>query len=133
MKTYSIPIQIRFKDIDMNHHVNNAIYFTYMENARLVVLMDEMIKYHSEGMQFVVAEAQCKYKRPIKLNDKLICDVSFALVRQTAFDILYLFKNEESGLIYAEGSTRMVLFNENTGRPLALPVWFTKKYFEDTY
>lgn len=130
MKTHSIPIQIRFKDIDMNHHVNNAIYFTYMENARSVVLMDEMIKYHSEGLQFVVAEAQCKYKRPIKLNDKLVCEVSFAPVRPTSCDILYLFKNEESGLIYAEGSTRMVLFNENTGRPLVLPDWFTKKYLE---
>ncbi len=130
MTHQSIPIQIRFKDIDMNHHVNNAVYFTYMENARSVVLMDEMIIYHAEGVQFVVAEAHCKYNRPVKLNDKLVCDVSFAPVRPTSCDILYLFKNEESGLIYAEGSTRMVIFNENTGRPLAIPDWFTKKYLE---
>lgn len=130
MKAYSIPIQIRFSDIDMNQHVNNAVYFTYMENARSVLLVDELLKYHSEGMQFIVAEARCKYIRPIKLNDKLVCDLSFAQVRPTAFDIHYLFKNEESGIKYAEGSTRMVLFNENTGRPLPIPDWFTKKYLK---
>lgn len=130
METQSIAIQIRFKDIDMNHHVNNAVYFTYMENARSLVLLDEMLKYHAEGLQFVVTEAQCKYTRPIKLSDKLVCEVSFAPVRPTSCDIIYSFKNEESGIIYAEGYTRMVLFNENTGRPLALPDWFTKKYLE---
>ncbi len=130
MKKHSFPVQIRFRDIDMNHHVNNAVYFTYMENARSVVLLDEMIKYHTDGLQFVVAEAQCKYRRPIKLTDKLVCDVSFVPVRPTSFDILYLFKNEETGVKYAEGTTRMVLFNEKTGRPLAIPGWFTKKYLE---
>ncbi len=130
MSLHSIPIQIRFRDIDMNHHVNNAVYFTYMENARSAVLMDEMIRYHSEGIQFVVSEASCKYKRPIKLADKLVCDVSFAPIRPTSCDIIYIFKNAETGKVHAEGSTRMVLFNENSGRPLIIPEWFTKKYLE---
>lgn len=128
MKSYSIPIEIRFGDIDMNHHVNNAVYFTYMENARIAVLMDDLIKYHADGTQFVVAEVKCKYRRPIKLTDKLVCDVSFFPIRPTSFDIHYLFKNEESGLTYAEGNTQMVLFNKHTGRPLAIPDWFSKKY-----
>lgn len=130
MSIHSIPIQIRFRDIDMNHHVNNAVYFTYMENARSVVLLDDMMKYRTDGVQFLVAEAQCKYKSPIKLTDKLVCDVSFVPVRPTSCEILYLFRNEETGAKYAEGSTRMVLFNENTGRPLPIPDWFAKKYLE---
>ena len=128
MSSHSIPIQIRFSDIDMNHHVNNAVYFTYMENARSAVLMDEMMKYHSEGIQMVVSEASCKYKRPIKLDDKLVCDVSATAVRPTSFDINYIFRNAETGIICAEGTTRMVLFNENSNRPMVIPEWFTKKY-----
>lgn len=130
MSIHSIPIEIRFSDIDMNHHVNNAVYFTYMENARSAVLMEEMIKYHKENFQFVVSQASCKYKRPIKLSDQLVCEVSLTPLRPTSCDINYLFKNEESGLLYAEGTTRMVLFNANSGRPMAFPDWFTKKYLE---
>ena len=130
MSQYTIPIEIRFRDIDMNHHVNNAVYFTYMENARSAFLMEEMIKYHSEGFQFVVSEAICKYKRPIKLSDQIECEVSFIPLRPTSFEIKYLFKNSQSRILYAEGTTKMVLFNENTSRPMAIPDWFTKKYLE---
>ena len=130
MSSHNIPIEIRFRDIDMNHHVNNATYFTYMENARSAVLIDEMLTYHKEGFQFVVAEANCKYKRPIKLDDKIVCKVSFALVRPTSCDIIYEFWNESTGNLHAEGTTRMVLFNENTGRPVVMPDWFVKKYLE---
>ena len=130
MSLYSIPIEIRFSDLDMNHHVNNAVYFTYMENARLAVLMDELVKYHNEDIHFVISEATCKYKIPIKLSDQLECELSFVPLRPTSCEIKYLFKNVQSGVPYAEGSTRMVLFNANTGRPLPIPEWFTKKYLE---
>jgi acyl-CoA thioesterase FadM len=36
----------------------------------------------------------------------------------------------ETGDIHAEGNTRMVLFNGNTGRPMAIPDWFTDKYLK---
>ena len=32
---HKVEIQIRFKDLDMLGHVNNANYFTYAEYARL--------------------------------------------------------------------------------------------------
>ena len=44
--------------------------------------------------------------------------------------INYVFKNEVTGNVYAEGSTRMVLFNEDAGRPILIPDWFTKKYLK---
>lgn len=128
MSTHQFPIEIRFSDIDMNQHVNNAVYFTYMENARSAVLMEEMLKAHQEGIQFVVAEASCKYIRPIRLNDEIVCMVSFIPVRPTSCDITYEFLNVESGQTCAKGSTRMVLFNANNGRPMAIPQWFTEKY-----
>lgn len=115
----------------MNHHVNNSVYFTYMENARSEVLMAEMVKYHREGLLFVVSEASCRYKRQIKLTDKVICDVNFSPIRPTSCDISYIFRNVDTGKVYAEGNTRMVLFNETSGRPIIIPDWFVKKYLEN--
>jgi acyl-CoA thioester hydrolase len=114
----------------MNQHVNNAVYFTYMENARQAVLLDEMMKCHEEGVQFVVAEANCTYKRPIKLDDLISCTVGFVPVRPTSCDITYHFKNTKTGALHAEGTTRMVLFNSTTGRPMPIPDWFTEKYLK---
>ena len=37
MKTiFSHPIEVRFRDCDSLGHVNNAVYFSYLEQARLV-------------------------------------------------------------------------------------------------
>ena len=33
--TYYHPINVRFADLDPQAHVNNAIYLTYLESARL--------------------------------------------------------------------------------------------------
>ena len=32
---FYITVEVRFADIDMFHHVNNAKYFTYIESARV--------------------------------------------------------------------------------------------------
>jgi len=128
METQIIPVQIRFRDIDMNHHVNNAVYFTYMENARTALLVDDMLKCLNDGLQFVVAEANCRYLKPILLDDTIICEVSFKPVRPTSCDINYQFRNKKTNVIHAEGTTRMVLFNSINKRPIAIPEWFTAKY-----
>jgi acyl-CoA thioester hydrolase len=31
----AVPIEVRFRDLDAMGHVNNAVYFTYFEHARL--------------------------------------------------------------------------------------------------
>ena len=54
MKKYKLPVPIRFFDVDMNHHVNNSVYFTYMENVRTEVFMQEFLTYQQKGIQFVV-------------------------------------------------------------------------------
>jgi YbgC/YbaW family acyl-CoA thioester hydrolase len=79
MKNYTNPVHIRFFDIDLNQHVNNAVYFTYMENARTELFMDDFIEYLNRGITFVVAEAFCKYRRPIRLQDKVICELQLDL------------------------------------------------------
>ena len=32
---FSVPIEVRFRDLDAIGHVNNAVYLTYLEQARL--------------------------------------------------------------------------------------------------
>lgn len=128
MSAHTIPIPIRFRDIDMHQHVNNAVYFTYMEYARSAILLKEMQESLNKGIQFLVAEANCKYIRPIKLDDHIQCKVEFVPVRPTSCDIVYTFRNEKTEEVHAEGITRMVLFNSHRGRPAPIPEWFSDKY-----
>ena len=55
---HSIPMEIRFADIDSLGHVNNAAYLTYMEQARLRYVRDVGVgssrPYHDGGAGEVV-------------------------------------------------------------------------------
>ena len=59
-------IPIRWGDMDAMGHVNNTVYFRYMEQARIswferLVPEDEV--WQSTGI--VIVNASCNYKRPI--------------------------------------------------------------------
>ncbi len=124
---YKVPVKIRYSDIDMNHHVNNAVYFTYMENARTELLVNDLVEYQRNGIVFIVSEASCKYKYPILLTDNVICELRFAMLTPLRIEVEYLFKNTETGAVYAEGKTILVMVNTSTNKPVQIPEELIKK------
>jgi acyl-CoA thioester hydrolase len=34
----TVPVNVRFRDLDAYGHVNNAVFFTYLEEARIKLL-----------------------------------------------------------------------------------------------
>lgn len=118
---HKVPLKIRYSDIDMNNHVNNAVYFTYMENARTELLVNDLIEYQRNSIVFIVSEASCKYKKPILLTDNVICELKFVLLTPLRIEVTYLFSNAETGSLYAEGKTILVMINNNTGKPVLIP------------
>jgi acyl-CoA thioester hydrolase len=127
-KRFVKPINIRFFDIDMNQHVNNSVYFTYMENARTELLLDEFIRSKAQGFTFVITETSCKYLKPMRLQDNVVCEMIFELTRAVQFKVIYTFKNEITGETYAIGDTLVVMINEGKNRPVPLPQDFIDKY-----
>ncbi|MGQ1787886.1 MULTISPECIES: acyl-CoA thioesterase [unclassified Saccharicrinis] len=128
MKKFTQPVNIRFFDIDMNHHVNNSVYFTYMENARTELLMNEFLRCREQGLTFVISETSCKYKNPIRLGDCVLCEMVFTMVRAVQFNVSYTFKNKHSNEVYAVGDTLVVMINEAKNRPVPVPQEFIAKY-----
>ena len=121
MKSFSRKVRIRYSDIDMNHHVNNAVYFSLMENARTELLMEDFIHYQQEKIAFIVAEASCKYKRPILLTDNIDCEMTFDLAGPLRINVAYRFVNNDNGQLHALGNTVLVMINESNNRPIAIP------------
>lgn len=69
---------MRFRDLDAMGHVNNAVYLTYFEQARLAFWLalhpsispGEAIDPSRIG--FVVAHAECDYASPVRLGERLL-------------------------------------------------------------
>jgi acyl-CoA thioester hydrolase len=61
---FSRPIDVRWGDFDMLGHVNNAAYFTYLENVRIHYLQASC-QWNWEKYKMVIANVNMNYLIPI--------------------------------------------------------------------
>jgi acyl-CoA thioester hydrolase len=72
--THMIPIQLRFSDVDLLNHVNNACYHSFFELAR-VTYFDEVLKDKINWKEngFILARTELDHLVPIFLGDTIYC------------------------------------------------------------
>lgn len=109
---YKTSIETRFADFDMMGHVNNAVYFTYMEIAR-TKYWKQAIRWDWKKTGVVIANAALDYISPIFLEDKISIYVRTSRIGKSSFDLEYLLvktKNDEE-IICSKGKTTCVAFD----------------------
>lgn len=102
----------RFSDIDVYGHVNNAVYLTYLEEAR--VAFGESVglrRLYSRACSTIVAHADIDYKAPAFHGDELHITVQTGNVGRSSFEYLYAVQRPTTSTRIAVGRTVQVCFN----------------------
>ncbi len=126
----SVPIEIRFADIDKLQHVNNANYLTYFEQARLTYFEEVIggsIDWSEKGI--ILAHAEISFLRPILLEDKISVEIAVTRIGNKSFDFSYqiITQNQNENFIAANGKTIMVCINYKTMKTILIPnEWLEK-------
>ena len=67
---FSTSLRVRWRDLDALNHVNNVVYFTYLEQARLGYLTELGLAFNApSGIGFILAEASCQFKSALTLGE----------------------------------------------------------------
>jgi acyl-CoA thioester hydrolase len=119
-KTYSTPIELRFSDLDAYGHVNSAMYFTYLETARVKLFHDFFKEVSDQGIFTLVARAECNFKIPIMLYDELIVTLCVAKTGHTSFELEYRL-HDSGEKTYATARPTMVCFDSIKNVAVPLP------------
>lgn len=116
-------IQIRFKDIDKQGHVNNAVHLTYFETGRSSYFKKVIGQNNWAESGIVLASTTIDYKRPILLEDELVCYSKIARLGSKSFDVEHILtiENGTSIEIAAIGKSVMVCFNYKLNQTIAIP------------
>lgn len=133
-------LPVRYADLDTYGHVNNAVHLTYFEAARIsyMAALAEAAgledgaagEWDAGGAGFVIAEANVRYKAPVRLADELACGISISFVSRRAFGFVYdlraagEYSSYENGRPLAEGITVQVFYDPETGVSRGRPDWF---------
>ena len=78
-------IETRWKDMDSFGHVNNAVYFTYIEDARITFFKRWSLK--SKKKSLIVGSVKIDYLIPIKHPSKLIIGSKISRIGNCSFDV----------------------------------------------
>lgn len=120
---YKTSLETRFADFDMMGHVNNAVYFTYMEIAR-TKYWKQAIAWDWEKTGVIIAKASLDYVRPVFIKDKIVMYVRTSRIGNTSFDLEYALVKEVNGReeLCAQGKTVCVAFDYTNQSPTPIPL-----------
>jgi len=122
---HSTEIQIRWGDMDALGHVNNAVYLTYLEQARVQYMADlRMWDARVSRMGLIMARVVLDYKLPLLATDRVATVFSrVSRLGNKSFDMAQLITRQvnDEYEIAAEGTITLVVFDYPANQSIAIP------------
>jgi acyl-CoA thioester hydrolase len=117
------PITVRWGDMDMMGHVNNAKYFTYCESARMSYFAAVRMKEHAEAPDHgpALAAANLNFRAQVRYPADLEVATRVTEIGRTSFKMEYELLNKDTDDRVADGSGVIVWVDYGTGKPIPLP------------
>ena len=119
---FSTEIEVRFRDLDALGHVNNAVYLTYFEIARLHYWKNLFGHDAFNQYSFVVVRAECNYRSPAHVGERLQVFARVAELKRSSFIFEYEIMEGQTGRIVADGSTVQACFDPKEKRAKRIPL-----------
>ncbi len=117
---FSHVIQVRYSDMDLLGHANNAVYLTYLELARLRYF-EEVSQRRSQNIGLVVAHATMDFKVPITPGIQPVVYLRTLKLGTTSMTMENLISDASGKTIYYTATVRLVAVSHETGHPTPIP------------
>ncbi len=126
----STQIVVRFRDCDPMGHVNNAVYLTYFEIARVEFWHRVMRPQGAGDWPFILAEATVTFRSPATVGDTLIAEIDVDSIGTRSWVFRYRIVNARDGREVATGRSVQVAYDYGAGKSVALPAELRRKLQE---
>ncbi len=116
-------IEIRYGDIDAQRHVNNARYFTYMEQARTkyIKALGLWVESDFDAIGIILAEQSCRYLNPIQLESDIKVGVRTRRLGEKSIETQYSIQDAQTGDELAVGQAILVAYDYQLGKSIPIP------------
>jgi acyl-CoA thioester hydrolase len=128
---HSVEIDVRFVDTDAMGHVNNAVYLTYCEMARIrywtEVTGEPIAPGHEGAESLILAEARITYRAPVFHGERVTVETRATSLGQTSFVLEHRLTAHlpgEAARLVATSESVMVRYDYATQRPTPLGTTF---------
>lgn len=122
---HEVPLQIRFNDIDLLGHLNNAVYIQFFDLGKSRYFQDVM----PEGVDWrhiniVVANINCDFFAPTYITEPIAVLTTITHMGEKSFALEQRIVNSDNGEVKCIAKTIMVGFDMTTGKSAPIdPRW----------
>ncbi|NEU56145.1 thioesterase family protein [Halorussus sp. MSC15.2] len=116
--SFTVDVDVRFQDLDTMGHVNNAVYATYFEQAR-VAYFEEVLDVPLHEVESVLANLEIDFRRPVEMVGEVTVGVRVTELGTTSIPMEYEVRAD--GEIAATGETVQVAVDSETGSSRPIP------------
>lgn len=127
MKRENFPlwarVEVRWGDMDAMGHVNNAMYFTYLESARIALFaalgLEAPMTAERTGMS--LAHAGCNFRAEVKYPAVLEIGTVVTKIGTASFHLAHVFLREGTDTLVADGNSVVVWTDYAHGKSAPIP------------
>ena len=112
--------EVTFRDLDVFGHVNNAVYLTYLENARIGYLREVLSIESFEDLLMILAKVRIDFRSRASLGEVLEIGARVSRIGTKSFDLDHEVRGPDGRLV-AVASTTLVTFDYRGDTTMPVP------------
>ena len=129
---HETTMPIRWGDMDAMGHVNNAVYFRYMETARIEWLAPLGAGPNPGGEGIIIVNAFCNFIRQLDYPGELLVRSYASNPGRSSFDTWAVLERvDQPGVVCATGGATIVWFDFPAQKSKPLPDWLHRLVADD--
>lgn len=118
---YEHEVRVTWRDLDAAGHVNNAVYFTYMETARTECFLRLRGGKAWQELDIILARISCDFRSQATMGDTLAVRIWPTKVGSSSFGMRYEIRERATERLVAEGESVQVMFDYKAGKSKPIP------------
>ncbi|HVQ23381.1 MAG TPA: thioesterase family protein [Candidatus Saccharimonadia bacterium] len=118
---HRMSLEVRFRDIDALRHVNNASFFTYLEEARIHYFIDLLHAEAFERLPLILAAVQIDFRSPILFGQVVDIGTQVDWIGTTSISMSHRMTASPDDRLVAEADTVLVCYDYQANQPTPVP------------
>jgi acyl-CoA thioester hydrolase len=110
---------VRFRDVDVMGHVNNAVFLTYIESARVAFLLHLGASTGLKDLGIIVARIEIDFRAPLSFGEEVEVGVRASRFGTKSFDLEYELR--AAGRVVAQATSVCVGYDYGSGETVPIP------------
>jgi acyl-CoA thioester hydrolase len=115
-------LQVRFRDIDAFKHVNNAVFFSYVEQARIRYLLDVLRPDRPfDRLPLILARVELDYRSPITFGEEVEIETRVDRIGRSSIAMSHRMTAMPEDRLAGDVHSVLVTYDYESATPMPVP------------